>query len=192
MAFQINGPYKLHLKYLSDEASGIRVRCVDKNKSIRDLRHRTVGRRAGGLYIFAIRRQRGAGIPWYVGKNEGKHQGSLYIESLTNEKLKKYARALAEEGSGTPLLFFLSPEDRRSDNISELETFLIWLARQRNPQLINKKKVRLSPRALNEHLRGHRITSVLNAYAGNPGRGANGFRKMIGWNKPMHVGPSEV
>ena len=188
MAFQINGPYKLQLKYLSDEASAIRVRCVDKDRSIQNLRHRPIGRSAGGLYIFAIRRQRGSGIPWYVGKNEGREQDTLYKESLTNEKLRKYARALAEEESGTALLFFLSPEDRRSDNIPELETFLIWLARQRNPQLVNKRKVRLTPKSLNEHLRGHRIAGVLNAHAGNPGSAANAFKKRIGWENPMHVG----
>jgi hypothetical protein len=56
---------------------------VDKDKSTQNLQHRAVGRHAGGLYIFAIRKQRGSGIPWYVGKNEGKKQGSLYKESRT-------------------------------------------------------------------------------------------------------------
>ncbi|MBF6569506.1 MAG: hypothetical protein IVW54_11610 [Candidatus Binataceae bacterium] len=188
MAFRIDGPYTLDLKYLSDEASGIRVRCVNKDKSAQKLRHLPIGRRAGGLYIFAIRRQRGAGKPWYVGMNEGTDQGSLYKEALTNEKLRKYARALAEEDSGSALLFFLSPDDRRSDDIPELETFLIWLARQRNPHLLNKRKFSLTPRLLHKHLHQHQITGVLNARAGHPGKAADTFRKMIGWNSPMHIG----
>ena len=142
--------------------------------------------RAGGIYVFAIRRQRGSGLPWYVGKNEGKEQGSLYKEALTNDKLRKYASALAEEGSGTALLFFLSPTDRRSDNIDNLEKFLIWLARQRNPRLLNKRKVRLTPQSLYDHLRRHRIKGVLNADPGNPGT-AGSFKRMIGWNRTMHV-----
>ncbi len=192
MAFRIDGPYKLDLEYLSDKARAIRIRCVGKDESTQKLRHLSVGHRSGGLYIFATRRQRGAGTPWYVGKNEGKHQGSLYKESLTNEKLKKYARALAEEKSGTAILFFLSPQDLRSDKIPELETFLIWLARQRNPDLLNKRKVRLTPKSLHKHLHEHQIVGVLNSGAGQPGKAADAFRKMIGWNRAMHVGRSEV
>ncbi len=101
MAFQIDGPYTLDLKYLSDEASGIHVRCVNRDESAQRLQDPPVGQRAGGLYIFAIRRQRGAGKPWYVGKNEGTGRGSLYREALHTDKLRKYARALAEEGSGS-------------------------------------------------------------------------------------------
>lgn len=188
MAFKIDGPHTVDLKYLSDQASGIRVRCVNKDKSARKFRHLSVGQSAGGLYIFAIRRQRGAGKPWYVGKNEGTDQGSLYKEALTAEKLGKYARALAEEGSGTAFLVFLSPGDRRSDKIPELETFLIWLARQRNPHLLNKRKVSLTPSSLHWHLHRHQIAGVLNSRAGHPGKAADAFRKMIGWNRSMHIG----
>jgi hypothetical protein len=186
MAFQIDGPHKVGLEYVSDKASAIKVRCVDKKKSLAIFRGFPVHTRAGGLYVFAIRRQAGSGLPWYVGKNEGRAQGSLYKESLTNDKLRKYARALAEEGSGTALLFFLSPEDRRSDNIDELEKFLIWLARQRNPRLLNRRKVRLTPESLYDHLQRHSIKGVLNAGPGNPGT-AVPFKRMIGWNRTMHV-----
>jgi hypothetical protein len=186
MAFRIDGPYKVGLKTLSDKASAIEVRCVDKKKSLMNLRKLAVHARAGGLYVFAIRRQRGSGLPWYVGKNEGQEQGSLYKEALTNDKLRKYARALTEEGSGNALLFFLSPTDRRSDNIDDLEKFLIWLARQRNPRLLNKRKVRLTPQSLYDHLLRHKIAGVLNAGPGNPGA-AGSFKKMIGWNRTMHV-----
>ena len=141
---------------------------------------------AGGLYVFVVRRRAGPGLPWYVGKNEGREQGSLYKEALTNDKLRKYASALAEEGSGTARLYFLSPKDRRSDNINDLEKFLIWLARQRNPRLLNKRKIRLTPQSLYEHLQRHTINGVLNAQPGNPGI-AGRFKSMIGWNSIMHI-----
>jgi hypothetical protein len=188
MAFRIDGPFELNLEHFYNKASGVHVRYIDKDKSTRNLRQGPVGRRAGGLYVFAIRRQRGAGIPWYVGMNKGKQVGSLYEESLENDKLRKYARALGQNSSGTPLLFFLSTKDRRSDKISELEAFLIWLARQRNPNLLNRRKVSLSPKRLRKHLHDHRITGVLNSQAGHPGKAADAFRKMIGWNTPMQVG----
>jgi hypothetical protein len=190
LAFVIDGPYKLRLGHLRKPDSGIHVRYVLKSDSMGKLRKERVGTRAGGLYIFAIRRKgRGAGLPWYVGINEGKGQSSLFREALTNDKLRKYARALAEETTGSASLYFLSPEDRRSDNIPQLETFLIWLARQRNPRLINAKKVRLTPKSLNAHLQQHRIEGVLASSVGKPSKGASDFRAMIGWNRAMHVGP---
>jgi hypothetical protein len=190
LAFVIDGPYKLRLKHIQVPDSGIHVRYVLKNESMKKLKLQRVGTRTGGVYIFAIRKKgRGAGVPWYVGINEGKHKSSLYREALTPDKLQKYARALAEESTGSALLYFLSPGDRRSDKIPELETFLIWLARQRNPRLLNTKKVRLSPKSLNKHLREHRIAGVLTKQAGKPRKGVSAFQKMIGWNRPMHVGP---
>lgn len=190
MAFVIDGPYKLRLGHFREPDSGIHVRFVLKSGSMGKLRKERVGTRAGGLYIFAIRRKgRGAGLPWYVGINEGKGRSSLFREALTNDKLRKYARALAEETTGSALLYFLSPEDRRSDNIAHLETFLIWLARQRNPRLLNAKKVRLTPKSLNAHLQQHRIEGVLASRVGKPSKGTSDFRTMIGWNRAMHVGP---
>jgi hypothetical protein len=189
MAFVIDGPYKLRLKEYEVRDAGISVRYVDKAESLNRLRHARVGTRAGGVYVFAIRRKgRGAGVPWYVGKNQGKTQSSLHKEALTNEKLRKYALALAEEDSGSASLYFLSPEDRRVDDIPELETFLIWLARQRNPRLLNTKKVRLTPASLNEHLGNHRIPGILTPLRGKPPSGMSEFRRMIGWNRKMHVG----
>lgn len=189
MPFVIDGPYKLRLGHLRETTSGIHVRYVDKNESLKKLKNERVGTRAGGVYVFAVRRKgRGAGTPWYVGLNEGKSQSSLYREALTNDKLRKYARALAEEDAGSALLYFLSPEDRRSDKIPLLEAFLIWLGRQRNPRLLNSKKVRLTPRTLNKHLRRHRIAGVLNHGSGRRRKGATDFRAMIGWNRSMHVG----
>jgi hypothetical protein len=140
VAFVIDGPYKLRLRDLREAASGIHVRYVAKNDALKKLRNERVGTRAGGVYVFAVRKGRGAGTPWYVGLNEGKSQSSLHRESLTNDKLRKYARALAEEDAGSALLYFLSPEDRRSDNIPLLEEFLIWLGRQRNPRLLNSRR----------------------------------------------------
>jgi hypothetical protein len=189
LAFVIDGPHKLHLGHFRERSSGIHVRYVLKNESLTKLRQERVSARAGGLFVFAVRRKgRGAGIPWYVGMNRGKHHSSLYREALTNDKLRKYGRALAEEDAGSALLYFLRPEDRRSDDIPELETFLIWLARQRNPRLLNTKKVRLSPKSLNTHLREHRIVGLLTKSVGKPPKAASNFQKMIGWNRKMHVG----
>lgn len=188
MAFVIDGPYKLRLGHFRQPSSGIHVRYVLKNESMTKLKQERVGTRTGGVYVFAVGRKGGGRIPWYVGINQGKRHSSLHREALTNDKLRKYARALAEEDSGSAMLYFLSPEDRRSDDILALETFLIWLARQRNPRLLNTKKVRLSPKSLNRHLRQHRISGVLTKSVGKPPKAASNFKKMIGWDRKMHVG----
>lgn len=189
MAFVIDGPYKLRLKDFREATSGIHVCYVDKNESLARLRNERVGTRAGGDYVFAVRRRKGAGTPWYVGLNEGTSQSSLHREALTNDKLRKHARALAEEEAGSALLYFLSPEDRRSDSISLLDTFLIWVGRQRNPRLLNREKVCLTPKTLKTHLRRHRIAGVLNRDgSGRRPKGASNFRATIGWNRSMHVG----
>jgi len=76
MAFKILGPYKLALRILSDIPSAVHVRCIDKDKSMQMLQ-KPVGKIAGGLYVFAIRRQREWGKPWYVGISQGISPGAL-------------------------------------------------------------------------------------------------------------------
>ncbi len=191
MAFRILGPHELTHKDLSDKESAILVRCVNKLKSLEILGDKEEVRAlARGAYVFAIRNQHEAGKPWYVGITKKKTPGSLYQEALHNDKLRKYALAFAEEDySGTALLFFLVPGGGKADNIDKLEAFLIWLARQRNPSLLNKQKRGLSPAALQEHLQKHQIDGILNGNRGKPTDGARDFRKMIGWYRHMQVGP---
>jgi len=146
----------------------------------------------GGLYIFVISQRGGAGIPWYVGKTEARGESSLVNEALHRDKLRKYARALAEEGSGAARLYFLIPQRGNDGNIDDLETFLIWLARQQNPRLLNERKFELTPKRLQHHFKRHRIAGVMNTGPGQPTAGAISFRKMIGWNKKMLVVGREI
>ncbi len=192
MAFEIHGPYPLYLKPQKVPDSKIQIRYVLREKSMTNLEHKKIPKRPGGVYVFAIRKRgKGSGIPWYVGKNEGNRKSSLYREALDTEKLGKYIGALAEEVTGSAWLYFLSPGNLKSDDIGELETFLIWLARQRNPRLLNRRNVRLTPKRLYEHLQKHRIKGMLGSRAGKPPKGTPSFRKMIGWTRAMHVGTFE-
>jgi hypothetical protein len=67
----------------------------------------------------------------------------------------------------------------------ELEQFLIGLALQRNRDVLNDKKVRLSPKWLNRLLQKHRIAGLSECISGIPGREAKASRTM---NRAMHVG----
>ena len=184
MAFKVRGPISLAVKVLRDEDSEVTRRLVDRDKS----RRRLVPVKEGlaiGVYICGIRR-RGASaeIPWYVGLTQ---RNSLAVEALQKDKIRKYARALISSDSGTPVVYFLTPEDARDRHrIDRLETFLIWLTRQRNPELLNKKKVHLTPESLQGYLSDLRIHGILNSSTGNPGASQQ-LRAMIGWTRAMQV-----
>jgi hypothetical protein len=185
--FEVQGPYKLATGLVLIPGAGMGVRFIDRQKT-RDKLKSFVGKKEGGVYVFAIRSQRHAGKPWYVGKNESSARLTLVNEALSPDKLRKYALALGQQ-RGTPILYFLSPSDGRCDKVDSLEDFLIWLSRQKSPQLLNKKKVRLSPKDLHEHLQRHKIRGILGAGIGS-GRATKAelsFREMIGWNTVMNV-----
>jgi hypothetical protein len=64
-------------------------------------------------------------------------------------------------GAGTSVLYLLTPETAKDKNqIDPLETFPIWLARQKNPGLLNSKKVRLTPESLHSYLSDLEIHGV--------------------------------
>jgi hypothetical protein len=184
MSFKVRGPIALAVKTLEDKDSQITLRLVDRDKSRRRLDAIREGVRTG-VYIFGVRRQgASAETPWYVGLTE---RNSLAFEALHKDKIRKYARALISTDAGTPVLYFLIPEDAKDRHrIDKLETFLIWLARQRNPGLLNKKKVRLTPESLHTYLSELRIHGILNSTTGNPGASKQ-LRAMIGWNRAMQV-----
>jgi hypothetical protein len=183
MPFKVRGPISLAVKTLSDDDSQISLRLVDRDKSRRRLINVPDGDKTG-VYIFGLRRQgASAETPWYIGLTE---KNSLAFEALHKDKIRKYARALIGADSGTPVLYFLIPETTKDKHrIDKLETFLIWLARQRNTGLLNKQKVRLTPESLHTYLTELRIHGILNSSTGNPGASKQ-LRAMIGWNRAMH------
>jgi hypothetical protein len=186
VAFRIYYRAKVVLKTLSDPHADVSVRYVDKEKMSEFLNDK-IKSPLGGLYVFTISQRGGVGIPWYVGKTEAPGESSLVREALHRDKLRKYARALAEEESGAARLYFLIPQRGNDGNIDDLETFLIWLARQQNPRLLNKRKFKLTPKELQDHFGRHRIAGVMNTGPGQPPNGAIRFRQMIGLDKKMFV-----
>ncbi|HYW54661.1 MAG TPA: hypothetical protein VE826_11865 [Dongiaceae bacterium] len=137
-----------------------------------------------GVYVMGISRKGGSAVPWYVGKTE---KNSLGYESLHRDKIRKYAQALISSGEGTPILYFVTSNSGWDEKrIDRLETFLIWLARQRNPSLLNAKKVHLTPSSLNGYLAELQIHGILNSTQGYPGDSIS-FRSMIGWSRTMHL-----
>jgi hypothetical protein len=72
--------------------------------------------------------------------------------------LKKYNRAMANGEKGKPVMFFLAPDGKKNKVprpiCDEIETFLIQLAVQKNPNLMNDKKTALAEWSIRHLVRG--------------------------------------
>jgi hypothetical protein len=184
MPFSIYGPMKLIKKTMQDPESKKIMLLID-GKASKEKLPETSTTTDIGVYVFAIAKQGGGAMfPWYVGKTEKSNLGK---ESLDADKLRKYASALEHSEGGAPYLYFLVPNKKADEDlIDRLETFLIWLGRQRNPGLLNKRK-NLSPHTLEETLRTVRVYGLQEKKTGPVTSSENSFRKAIGWNQPVHV-----
>jgi hypothetical protein len=94
-----------------------------------------------GCYIFATRAGRGY-TPWYVGRATR----SFSQECFHDHKLTKYHECLADMVKCTPVMFFVTVKNTRSQtsniHIKEVEQFLIQHAVAANPDLTNVQGVK--------------------------------------------------
>lgn len=134
-----------------------------------------------GIYVFALQ-QRGPGpaVPYYVGKAG---RTTFRTETLNKRNRRAFTAALIE-GHGTPRIYLLSLLQRRGAinyaAIDELETLMIWIARYRNPSLINRRKVNTSPDNLMRIFALNRVVGVLNSGQGKASIIAQEFRRTMG------------
>lgn len=123
-----------------------------------------------GCYVFALQAGRGS-TPWYVGK-AGK---SFQQECFTSDKLNKYNRALFAGRKGSPVLFFVTLSGKKkkigTSTIRDVETYLIKVAMETNPNLLNKSKTRRPAWG---------IKGVCRGGMGKPTGRERAFRKMLG------------
>jgi hypothetical protein len=142
-----------------------------------------------GVYVFVLRAGRGS-HPWYIGKTE-KNKRTLKGEVFTDDKRRKYndkiLRRAGRRRKGKPQLFFLvrSPNNRGRIGraIDELETLLIWIARGRNPGLINKKKINTQPARLMRIVNELAIQGLLNASQGQPPKAARALNDVLAFRE---------
>lgn len=115
---------------------------------------------AAGCYVFVLFNNRSA-MPWYVGKAE---RQSFEREIFALHKIHHYNEVLASNRD-TPYVFLLPrvtarrrlcrPTRANNASITLLETLLVGMALQRNPQLRNIRDTAL--------LRRLRVEGVLNS-----------------------------
>lgn len=134
---------------------------------------------AYGIYIFALSNGGGNPVPWYVGKAE---KQNLCAEAITRDKLRKYSAAMFGR-QGKPSMTFLSADGKKDiSKIDSLETLLIWIARSKNPSLINERKVSGRPKSIISIINQISVRGVINREQGQPSKSALAFSGMMGLN----------
>ena len=130
-----------------------------------------------GVYVFSLLSGGGNPVPWYVGLAK---KQTLGVESLEKDKLRKYAAAMFGR-RGSPSLTFIFPVGSASiKGIDGLETLLIWIARSKNPNLLNEKKISGKPSSIISLTNAICVKGVINRGQGKPSNVALDFIGMMG------------
>jgi len=137
----------------------------DKIEGPSDLRDRK------GCYLFAMRAGKGT-RPWYVGMTTARFRS----ECFQDHKRKHFESVLEEYQRATPVMFFVVLEPRPgrqpTDEISEMEDYLISVALKKNPELCNVKGTR--------GVESWSISGVKGGGKGKPSTAAQEFSAAIG------------
>lgn len=134
---------------------------------------------AYGIYIFALSNSGGNPVPWYVGMAA---KQTLCAEAITRDKLRKYSAAMFGR-QGKPSMTFLFADSKQAiSKIDSLETLLIWIARSKNPSLINERKVSGHPKTIISIINEISVRGVINRSQGQPSNNARTFAGMMGLN----------
>lgn len=146
-------------------------------KSIASFKKSAIAQHNYGVYVFGLRNSGGTTKPWYIGLAK---QQTFSDESMTRDKLRKYSAAMFSR-AGTPTITLVSwcPPDNEN-LIDDLERLLIWIAREKNPLLLNERKVSSSPKSIISLVNKLEISGVLNRGAGKPSNAAKAFMDLMG------------
>ena len=91
-----------------------------------------------GCYVYAIKASKGS-FPIYVGMS----CSNILAEAFTCDKIKKVNKYLEDCSHAKILLYFVVMEEGSGNkNIEECESYLIDLAKNANPDLINQRKIK--------------------------------------------------
>lgn len=171
-SFEVHGEEMLKAVDLGGTNGLIRVLCSDSIKSYKA----STNAAEVGVYIFSLTNT-GTPKPWYVGLAK---KQSLAAESMTADKLRKYSTAMFGR-PGKPSITLLTPCTSASKNdIEGLEMLLIWMARAKNPLLLNERKISGEPKSIITLVNKISIRGVLNANPGQPSNAAKAFKAMMG------------
>ena len=128
-----------------------------------------------GCYVFSISAGRGE-LPWYVGKTAN----AFRLECFQDHKLVHYNDVLAGRERGIPHLTLIarvtdtgrfSNANTGIDDVDFLEKYLIGVALERNPDLLNKKETAM--------IRDIYVPGIFNTKVGSPGEPAQHLKRIL-------------
>ena len=162
--FEVDGPLRVPVY---KGANGRIVRADEGDEFFK--KHRKLkGRR--GCYVFGIRAGRGV-TPVYVGKATK----TFGQECFTPHKLGKCDEALVECLKGTLVLYFLVAPNGKgrpaTNQIADLESFLINVSVAKNPGLLNDKGTKKADWS---------ISGVIRPSRGQPTKAARSLKSALG------------
>jgi hypothetical protein len=173
MRYSIHGPFELKTK------NGLVDRSKDgKNNFWAEIENTDLMLpSACGCYLFAIRAAKGI-KPWYVGLAA---KQSFQRECFTPQKINIYNDVLAGIKKGKPLLFLIAKKTKQDKFVKPcknghrdstyLETLMIGVALEKNPELMNIKKTKF--------LRGMCVPCLINTPNMKPFQSEQEFNKAI-------------
>jgi hypothetical protein len=173
MRYSIHGPFELRTKNglvdRNKEAKNNFWGAIEKTDSILPF--------ACGCYLFAIRAAKGI-KPWYVGLAA---KQSFQGECFSPQKTNIYNDVLAGRKRGKPFLFliakktkqdkFVKPSKKGHRDSIYLETLMIGVALEKNPELMNIKKTKF--------LRGMLVPCLINTPKRKPFKSEQKFNKAM-------------
>lgn len=135
-------------------------------------------RAACGCYVFAVRHGSNY-VPWYIGKTERR---CFEKECFQPAKANYYNDVLAGR-KGTPVLFFIArrtksgrafskPTINSYEDVDYLESMLIGIALDRNPELLNVRKTKL--------LKEMVVPGIINTPRSSPSRAESSLKICLG------------
>jgi len=163
VTFKISGPLSVH------HTKGPGGRAITEESIERFWRDHPKFERRVGCYVFAMSAGRGL-TPWYVGKTTRNFKKEIF----TPHKLNYYTLAMIKYMKGAPAFFLVvAPKSVGKPNnskIREIEKYLINLAMEQNPELLNKQDASIPDWGIKGVVRGGK---------GKVAAGVKKFRSML-------------
>lgn len=135
MKFIVHGPFIVEKKKAGTLHNNSWVVDEDEILSFKKKHDRYNERK--GCYVFATKASKGS-IPIYVGLSDT----NLLSEAFSSANIKKLNKYLENCTKAKILLYFVVVDKGSFKIIDECESYLIDLAKNANPKLINQRKIR--------------------------------------------------
>ena len=135
--FIVNGPFVVEKKKAGTRHNNSWIIDEDKITTFKANAKHKIFSEKKGCYIFAVKAGKGS-VPIYVGRSNK----NLLFEAFSCDKIRKVNKYLEDCSRAKILIYFIVIEGSGNKNIDDCESYLIDLAKNANPDLVNQRKVK--------------------------------------------------